>query len=119
MDQRLGLESSHPPDGLFDLDRRDLALFDQAMRNHCGLVTLEEIEDPVMDACEGRSQFVDTVSQVDYKEEDDTVPIVEWLGTLPRKANAKCLAYLARLESDGHELRRPIGREFSFAARQL
>jgi phage-related protein len=44
-----------------------------------------------------------------YLEDDGTVPIIEWLGRLPRKANAKCHAYLARLESEGHELRRPIG----------
>lgn len=44
-----------------------------------------------------------------YLEEDGTVPIVEWLDRLPRKASAKCLAYLARLEWEGHELRRPIG----------
>jgi phage-related protein len=44
-----------------------------------------------------------------YLEEDGTVPIIEWLAGLPRKANAKCQAYLARLESEGHELRRPIG----------
>lgn len=43
-----------------------------------------------------------------YKEADQTVPIIEWLATLPRKANAKCLAYLTRLEVEGHELRRPI-----------
>jgi phage-related protein len=39
-------------------------------------------------------------------DKDGTVPIMEWLAGLPRKATAKCLAYLARLES---ELRRPIG----------
>lgn len=44
-----------------------------------------------------------------YMDEDGTVPIVEWLAGLPRKATAKCLAYLSRLESEGHELRRPIG----------
>src|SRR6266699_4020579 len=43
-----------------------------------------------------------------YREEDGTVPIIEWLAALPRKAHAKCLAYLARLESEGHELWRPI-----------
>jgi phage-related protein len=34
---------------------------------------------------------------------------MEWLEGLPRKASAKCLAYLSRLEGEGHELRRPIG----------
>ncbi len=41
-------------------------------------------------------------------EADGTVPVIEWLGRLPRKASAKCLAYLARLEAEGHDLRRPI-----------
>ena len=44
-----------------------------------------------------------------YAEEDGTVPIVEWLARLPRKANTKCHVYLTRLESEGHELRRPNG----------
>ena len=44
-----------------------------------------------------------------YMEEDGTVPIVEWLAGLPRKATAKCHAYLARLESQGHGVRSPIG----------
>ena len=42
-----------------------------------------------------------------YREEDGTVPIVEWLAGLPRQAIAKSLTYLARLELNGHELRRP------------
>jgi phage-related protein len=33
---------------------------------------------------------------------------VDWLASMPRKATAKCLAYLARLQSQGHWLRRPI-----------
>lgn len=44
-----------------------------------------------------------------YREEDGTVPIIEWLAKLPRKANAKCHVYLTRLELEGHELRRPNG----------
>ena len=43
-----------------------------------------------------------------YKEEDGAVPVIRWLAGLPGKAAAECLAYLARLESEGHELRRPI-----------
>jgi phage-related protein len=43
-----------------------------------------------------------------YVEDDGTVPVVEWLTGLPRKARAKCQAYLARLQAEGHELRRPI-----------
>lgn len=43
-----------------------------------------------------------------YLEDDGTVPMVEWLTSVPRKASTKCQAYLARLQSEGHELRRPI-----------
>ena len=43
-----------------------------------------------------------------YLEEDGTVPIVEWLCVLQPKARAKCQAYLARLQSEGHDLRRPV-----------
>ena len=43
-----------------------------------------------------------------YSEEDGTVPIVEWLGSLQPKARAKCQAYLTRLQSEGHGLRRPV-----------
>ena len=32
----------------------------------------------------------------------------EWLNTLPVKAQAKCLAQVRLLRSQGHELRRPI-----------
>jgi phage-related protein len=42
-----------------------------------------------------------------YQEEDETVPLIEWLETLVAKAQEKCLARLARLEELGHELRRP------------
>ncbi len=42
-----------------------------------------------------------------FKEDDKSVPLVEWLESVPKKAQAKCLAALARLEEFGHELRRP------------
>jgi phage-related protein len=42
-----------------------------------------------------------------FQEEDDTVPLLAWLDTLPAKAQDKCLARLVRLEMLGHELRRP------------
>jgi phage-related protein len=43
-----------------------------------------------------------------YREEDGRVPVVDWLSELPATARVKCQAYLARLEAEGHELRRPI-----------
>jgi phage-related protein len=42
-----------------------------------------------------------------YREEDGSVPLREWLDGLERKAQAKCVASLERLEDMGHELRRP------------
>jgi phage-related protein len=42
-----------------------------------------------------------------YREEDGTVPLVEWLDSLPQKVQNKCLIRLERLEELGHELRRP------------
>ncbi|QEH31678.1 hypothetical protein OJF2_01430 [Aquisphaera giovannonii] len=42
-----------------------------------------------------------------FQREDGSVPILDWLADLPRKARLKCLAKLARLEELGHELRRP------------
>lgn len=42
-----------------------------------------------------------------FQEDDGTVPLLEWLDELERKAQAKCIARLKRLEDLGHELRRP------------
>jgi len=42
-----------------------------------------------------------------YKDDDGTVPVVEWLAALPTKARAKCLVKIERLAELGHELRRP------------
>lgn len=42
-----------------------------------------------------------------FQEEDESVPLLDWLTELPQKARVKCLAKLARLEELGHELRRP------------
>lgn len=42
-----------------------------------------------------------------YLEADGSVPLTDWLDTIPRPARAKCAAALHRLELLGHELRRP------------
>ena len=42
-----------------------------------------------------------------YRDDDGSVPLIEWLGALPSKARAKCVVRLERLEEFGHELRRP------------
>ena len=45
--------------------------------------------------------------EVLYYREGDSVPVLDWLRAIPTKAQNKCLAYLAQLELQGHELRRP------------
>ena len=42
-----------------------------------------------------------------YKEDDGSVPILEWLDSLREKALDKCTVRIERLEELGHELRRP------------
>src|SRR5260370_31618211 len=42
-----------------------------------------------------------------YKEGDRTL-VREWLGKLPMKVQKKCLTYIAQLEMQGHNLRRPV-----------
>jgi hypothetical protein len=47
------------------------------------------------------------VNVVFYKEDDGSVPVLEWLDSLQRKALDKCTVRIERLEELGHELRRP------------
>jgi phage-related protein len=42
-----------------------------------------------------------------YKEDDGTVPLLEWLDALQPKALDKCTVRIERLKEMGHELRRP------------
>jgi len=42
-----------------------------------------------------------------YMEEDNTVPLVNWLRSLPSKPRDKCVTRIERLRDHGHELRRP------------
>lgn len=42
-----------------------------------------------------------------FREEDGSVPLVDWLAALPSVARAKCRVLLDRLEELGHEMRRP------------
>ena len=46
-------------------------------------------------------------SVVFYQDDDGTVPVLEWLDSLPRKAQDKCFVRISRLAELGHELRRP------------
>ena len=47
------------------------------------------------------------VQIVFYQEDADTVPVLDWLATLPLKALYKCRVKIERLQELGHELRRP------------
>jgi len=42
-----------------------------------------------------------------YKDDDDSVPVLEWLRSLQPKAQSKCVVKIERLAALGHELRRP------------
>ncbi len=42
-----------------------------------------------------------------YREENGSVPLLEWLDSLPHKAQDKCRLRIERLGELGHELRRP------------
>ena len=42
-----------------------------------------------------------------YQEDDGTVPLLNWMDRLPKKAVVKCRARIERLRELGHELRRP------------
>lgn len=42
-----------------------------------------------------------------YKDNDNSVPFLDWLDTIPAKAKIKCLAKLIWLEHLGHLARRP------------
>jgi phage-related protein len=42
-----------------------------------------------------------------FRASDGTVPLLDWFGDLPAKAQDKCRERLERLAALGHELRRP------------
>ena len=42
-----------------------------------------------------------------FAEEDGCCPLLEWMDTLPPKAQDKCIVKIERLSEMGHELRRP------------
>lgn len=47
------------------------------------------------------------VRVVFYQDDNRDVPVLEWLGDLPRKVQDKCTVKIERLAELGHELRRP------------
>ena len=42
-----------------------------------------------------------------FREEDGTVPLLDWLDNLEARVKAKCQVRIERLQELGHELRRP------------
>lgn len=42
-----------------------------------------------------------------YKEDDGTIPVLDWLNSLSPKVKAKCRVKINRLKTLGYELRRP------------
>jgi len=42
-----------------------------------------------------------------YRMDDETVPIIDWLAELPKKAQQRCRVRIERLQALGNELRRP------------
>ena len=42
-----------------------------------------------------------------FAEADNRCPLVEWLDSLPPKAQLRCIVKIERLSEMGHELRRP------------
>jgi len=47
------------------------------------------------------------VQLVFYREEDGSIPVLDWLDGLSDKGQAKCTTKMERLAEMGHELRRP------------
>ena len=42
-----------------------------------------------------------------YRNNENMVPVLDWIMSLEPKAQTKCLARIKRLQQRGHELRRP------------
>ena len=42
-----------------------------------------------------------------YKDENGSLPLIQWLDTLPKKVQLKCTERISRLAELGNELRRP------------
>lgn len=49
-----------------------------------------------------------------YQEADGTVPLLDWLDTLPEKAQDKCRLSIERLRELGHELQYGVPRPTSY-----
>jgi hypothetical protein len=47
------------------------------------------------------------IEVVFYRDDDGSVPVLDWLDRLDDRARAKCVVRIERLKELGHELRRP------------
>ena len=55
----------------------------------------------------GEAKTLPRTRVVFYVDREGTVPVLEWLDTLPIKIQHKCVVKIERLRELGHELRRP------------
>ena len=53
------------------------------------------------------SKLMPKTTVVFYQDDSNTVPVLDWLDSLPPKALDKCRVRIERLRDLGHELRRP------------
>jgi len=54
-----------------------------------------------------RRSCMPEISIVFFRDDNNTVPALDWILSLESKAQTKCLARIQRLQQRGHELRRP------------
>jgi hypothetical protein len=54
-----------------------------------------------------------------FKESDGSVPLLEWMNSIPQKAKEKCIVKIDRLKMFGNELRRPDCDMLSDGIREL
>jgi phage-related protein len=54
-----------------------------------------------------KGEQVPRIRVIFCKEDDGTVPMVEWIEGLPKKPREKCFEWIERLMTFGHELHRP------------
>ena len=62
---------------------------------------------PVRNNANMSSKVMPKTPVVFYQEDPKSVPVLDWLNSLPQKALDKCRVRIERLRDLGHELRRP------------
>src|ERR1700723_3159825 len=60
-------------------------------------------------SCENHSRYTGmaAVALIGFRDDSGDVPFLDWLESLPEKAQGKCRVRLTRLRDMGNELRRP------------